>query len=86
MTWLIVAYVVGIFPATVVAAAFDEWTSNLGRVPPALHLFAALFWPLVLPVVLVASLIYVSAPWPSRLGRRIVKKYKLKRMKETDGI
>lgn len=82
MIWLIVAYVVGVFPATAVTAAVDEWTSDWGRVPPAVHLATALFWPVALVVALVAGLVYVSAPWPSRLGRRIVKKYKLKRMKE----
>lgn len=86
MTWLLVVYVVGIFPATVAVAALDEWTSDWGRVPPAAHLVTALFWPVALAVALVVGLIYVSAPWPSRLGRRIAKKYKLKRMKETDGI
>ena len=86
MTWLIVAYVVGILPATVTVAAFDEWTSSWGRVPPAVHLAIALFWPVVLLAALIWGLIYACSLLPSRFGRRLVKRYKLKRMKETDGI
>lgn len=86
MIWLIVAYVMGILPATVAVAALDELTSNRARFPSAVHLSVGLFWPVALFVALVAGLIHVSAPWPSRLGRRISKKHKLKRMKETNGI
>jgi hypothetical protein len=86
MTWLIVAYVAGILPATAVVAAFDEWTSDWGRVPPALHMTTALLWPVALFVALIWGLICVGSLLPSRFGRRIAKKHKLKRMKETDGI
>lgn len=83
MTWLIiVAYVVGIFPATVAVAACDEWTDDWGRLPPALHMTVALFWPVALLVALIWGLICVGSLLPSRLGRRLAKKYKLKRMKE----
>lgn len=82
MIWLIVVYVVGIFPATAVIAACDEWTSDYGRVPPAVHMATALFWPIALLVALVWGLIYVGSLWPSRLGRRLAKKHKMKRMKE----
>lgn len=82
-----VAYVVGIFPATAAVAALDEWTSDWGRVPPALHMTTALLWPVALLAASVWGLIYVSSLLPSRIGRRIAKKYKLKKLKkERDGI
>lgn len=87
MTWLIVAYVAGVLPATVAVAACDEWTSSWGRVPPALHMTIALLWPVALLVALIWGLICVGSLLPSRLGRRIAKKYKLKKLKkEIDGI
>lgn len=86
MTWLIVAYVVGVFPVTVAVAALDELTDGAGRIPPALHMTVALFWPVALLLALVGGLIYVTSMLPSRLGRRLAKKHKLKRMKETNGI
>jgi hypothetical protein len=87
MIWLIVAYVAGILPATVAVAAYDELTSDRGQVPPALHLITALAWPFALLVALVCGLIRVSSLPPSRLGRRIAKKHKLKKLKkERDGI
>lgn len=86
MTWLMVAYAVGIFPATAAVAALDELTSDWGRVPPALHMTTALLWPVALLAALIWGLIYACSLLPSRFGRRLVKRYKLKRMKETDGI
>lgn len=88
MIWLVATYVIGIFPAVAVIAAFDEWTSNFGGLlPPSAHVFAALFWPIALLVALVWCPICVSTLWLSKLGTRLAKKYKLKRLKkERDGI
>lgn len=87
MTWLIVVYVVGILPATAAFAALDELTSDWGRISPAIHLAAALTWPVALLAALVLGLICVISLPLSRCGRRIAKKYKLERLrKERDGI
>lgn len=86
MTWLMVAYVVGIFPAAVAVAACDEWTSSWGRLPRIVRAVTAIGWPFALLVWLAWCLAYGLTVLPDRLGTRLAKKYKPKRMKETDGI
>ena len=76
----------GIFPAAVVIAAFDEWTSDWGRLPRIVRSVTAAGWPFALLVWLVWCLAYGLTVLPDRLGCWLAKKHKLKRMKETDGI
>lgn len=82
MTWLIVAYAVGVPTIAVIAAAWDEWTSDWGRIPRLFHAVIAVGWPISLLVVLFWGLAYGLTVLPNRFGTRLAKKYKLKRMKE----
>lgn len=88
MTWLIVAYAIGTLTTAAIVAVWDEWTSDWrwGRLPRLIHAAIAMGWPIALLVMLVWCLAYGFTVLPNRFGTWLAKKYKLKRMKETNGI